>query len=280
MLDIAIIGAGELGGALAHTLATRDIAGTIRLVDEIGRVAEGTALDIMQSAPTAGFAASVSGASDVTSAAGAAVIVIADRVGTGEWQGDEGWLLLKRLSYLSADSVVVCAGAAQRELVERGVRELGYARARLFGSAPEALAGAVRALVALETNGSPRDVALTILGVPPAHVVVPWEEVTIGGFAATRVLDEPTRRRMAARVEPLWPPGPRALASAAAKAVAGLLGQSRQIVAAFVAPDDTGGRRNRAAALPVRLGPEGIVRVELPSLSVHDRVALDNAMLL
>jgi hypothetical protein len=30
----------------------------------------------------------------------------------------------------------------------------------------------------------------------------------------------------------------------------------------------------------VKLGPAGIARVELPSLTVHDRVALDNAMLL
>ena len=66
--------------------------------------------------------------------------MIADRVGGGEWQGEEGLLLLKRLRRTAERSVVICAGAAQRELVERGVRELGFARERLFGSAPEALA--------------------------------------------------------------------------------------------------------------------------------------------
>ena len=35
-----------------------------------------------------------------------------------------------------------------------------------------------------------------------------------------------------------------------------------------------------AAALPVSLGPDGIERVALPALNAHDRVALDNAMLL
>ncbi len=89
---------------------------------------------------------------------------------------------------------ILCAGAAQRDLVERGARELHFAREKLFGSAPEALAGAVRALVALETNGSPSDVALTILGVPPSQIVVPWEDAAIGGFAATRMLDEPARQ--------------------------------------------------------------------------------------
>jgi malate/lactate dehydrogenase len=123
-------------------------------------------------------------------------------------------------------------------------------------------------------------VALTILGVPPSQIVVPWEDAAIGGFAATRMLDEPARRRISARIAPLWPPGPYSLAWAAAKAVESAVGRSRRIVSAFVGPDDTGGRRSRAAALPVRLGPEGIVKFVTPTLTVHDRVALENAMTL
>jgi malate dehydrogenase len=280
MRAAAIIGAGELGGALAHVLARRDLVSTIRLIDETGHVAEGKALDIMQAAPIEGFATEVAGSTDLTSAAGAALIVLADRSGGSEWQGEDGLLLLKRLSQLGAGSVVLCAGASQRELIERGVRELRFARKRLFGSAPEALAAAVRAMVALETNGSPSDVALTVLGVPPSQVVVPWEEATIGGFAATRVLDERARRRLAARVEPLWPPGPYALAWAAAKAAGAVLGRSRRTMSGFIAPDDSNGRRARTAALPLRLGETGVLGDELPPLSVHDRVALDNAMLL
>ena len=48
----------------------------------------------------------------------------------------------------------------------------------------------------------------------------------------------------------------------------------------FVAPDDRAGVRTRTAALPVRLGPGGIVEVVMPVLSVVERVALDNAMML
>ena len=144
----------------------------------------------------------------------------------------------------------MCAGAAQRELVERGVRELGYRRERLFGTAPEALAAALRALVALETDGSPRDVALTVLGVPPDQIVIPWEEATIGGFLATSVIDQAARRRLAARVAPLWPPGPIALAAAAAKAIQSVLGRSRQTVSAFVAPDHSGGQRSGRPRCP------------------------------
>jgi malate dehydrogenase len=280
MHDVAIVGAGEIGGALAHILARLDVLGTIRLIDDRRSVAEGQALDIMQASPIEAFATKVSGSADLATAAGATLIIVADRAGLGEWEGDDGLAMLARLSRIGSRSMILCAGAAQRDLVERGARELHFAREKLFGSAPEALAGAVRALVALETNGSPGDVALTILGVPPAQIVVPWEDAAIGGFAATRMLDEPARRRISARIAPLWPPGPYTLAWAAAKAVESAVGRSRRIVSAFVGPDDTGGRRSRAAALPVRLGPEGIVTVVTPTLTVHDRVALENAMTL
>jgi malate dehydrogenase len=280
MQHIAIIGAGELGGALAHTLARGDLAAGIRLVDETGRVAEGKALDITQAAPIEGFATELSGSADLSTAGGAAVVIIADRVGGPEWHGGDGLMLLRRLTELASRSVILCAGASQRELVDGGVRELHITPGRLFGTAPEALAAGARALVALALDGSPRDVALSVLGVPPAHIVIPWEEATSAGFALTKLLDEPMRRRVGARIRALWPPGPYALASAATKAVEAMSGRTRAVVSCFVAPDDAQGRRTRTAALPARLSFGGVERVVLPTLSAADRVALDNAMLL
>ena len=257
MKDVAIIGAGEVGGLLAHVLARRDAAAEIRLIDESGRVATGKALDIAQSAPIEQFAARVSGATDISTAAGAAVIVLADRVSGGEWQGEDALALLKRLNQLASGAVLLGTGPSCRELVERGVRELHIPRARLLGSAPEALAAALRAMIALETDGSPQDIALSIAGVPPSQIVVAWDDVTIGGFAATRGLDEPTRRRLVARLPLLWPPGPYALASAAAKVIEALLGRSRRLATCFVAPDDAAGVRMRTAALP-----NGLIRAQ------------------
>jgi malate dehydrogenase len=286
MSEVAIIGAGELGGLLAHALARRDAAARIRLIDEAGQIAAGKALDITQAAPIERFATQLSGATDTSMAAGAAVVVIADRAGGadriagGEWNGEDGLMLLRRLAEIASSAVILCAGSSQRELIERGVRELRLARSRLFGSAPEALAAGARALVALETNGSPRDVVLSLVGVPPDRIVTAWEDATVGGFAATRLLDEPVRRRINARLPALWPPGPYALATAAAAVIEAVIGRSRRLATCFVAPDDSTGIRMRAAALPVRLGPSGIVKVVSPALSVRDRVALDNAMML
>jgi malate dehydrogenase len=280
MISVAVIGAGELGGLLAHALAQRDAAAHVRLIDEAASVAAGKALDIMQAAPIEQFAAHVSASGDLSAAGGATIVVLADRAKGGEWTGDEGLMLLARLVGLAGNAIIVCAGSQSRQLIERGVGELHIARERLFGSAPEALAAAVRAIVALEIDGSPRDVALTVAGVPPDQVVLSWDYAAIGGFAATRVLSEVDRRRVSERVSRLWPPGPYALACAGAKVVDGIARRSRASASCFVAPDDSSGRRARVAALPVKLGPRGVEAVMLPELNARDRVILENAMLL
>lgn len=281
MQRVAIIGAGELGGAVAHALARRDGARSILLVDDAGKVAAGKALDILQAAPIEAFAARLDGATDVSMAAGADVIVIADRAGRGEWQGEDALALLKTLAQSARDAIVICAGAAQRELVERGADEIRIDRTRIFGSAPEALAGGARALAALAVNASPRDVSLSVLGVPPHHTVIPWTDATIGGFALTRLIDEPARRRLVARVNALWPPGPYALAAAAVTAVEAINGRSRRFISCFVAPEvfeEGSGRRARGGAMPVRLGAAGVSGVMTPQLSAAERLALDTAL--
>src|SRR5262245_13966032 len=280
MQEVAIVGAGELGGALAHVLARRDAARLIRLIDEKGRVAEGKALDIAQAAPVEGFATQLSGSTDWATAAGADVIVIADRAGAGEWSGEDGLQLLRQLARSSQTAVLLCAGASHRELIDRGVRELRVGRGRLIGSAPEALASGARAIVALAAGASPRDVSLSVLGIPPSHTVIPWEDATLGGFAVTRLVDEPSRRRIHARIAALWPPGPYALANAAALAIDAIAERTRRIASCFIAPDTSAGVRSRTVAMPVMLGPSGIVEVMTPTLSVVERVALENAMAL
>ncbi len=276
MRGIAIIGAGELGGTLAHAIARRDLARRVRLVDSRGRLAEGKALDIAQAAALEGFATQVSGARELASAAGCDVLVIADPPGTADPDGS--LRLLNELRGLLPSAVVVCAAAEGRELVDQGARDLGLDRRRIFGTAAEALASAARALVALALDASPRDVALSVLGTPPAPIVLPWTDAAIGGYALTKTLSEPDRRRLADRIGQLWPPGPHALAAACVRALEAMCGRSRGLVSCFVAPDRSAGSRTRTAALPVKLDRQGIAEVVMPALEVVDAVALENAL--
>src|SRR4051794_15283025 len=111
MREIAIVGAGELGGACARALARRDVARAITIVDERGNVAVGKALDIAQAAPVETFATQLAGSTDIAAAAGAEIVVVADRFGAGEWVGDDAFALLRRVLQMAPHAIVVCAGA-------------------------------------------------------------------------------------------------------------------------------------------------------------------------
>jgi malate dehydrogenase len=289
MREVAIVGAGELGGLIAHVLARRDAADRVRLIDERGRIAEGKALDISQAAPVERFAASVAGSTDLSAAIGCDVVVIADRAvppGTtsqdvdSNWRGDEAVALIRRVRATAPQALVVCAGLEHRELVDRAVRELHVPRGTIVGSGSEAFAAAAQAMVALDLDVSARDVALPVLGIPPTHIVIAWEEATVGGLSLKDLLPNPARRRLDRRIAAVWPlVGPYALATAACKVIEALTGISRRPVTCFVAPDERDANRTRTAALPVKLDARGLVEVLVPGLSAAERVALDNALL-
>jgi malate dehydrogenase len=278
MSFIAILGAGAIGGALAHRLASRERVREVRLIDGEGTIAQGKALDIQQSSPIEGFATRVSSATVLEAAAGADAVVFADAArGNAEHSGEAGLALLRRLAALDTEAPIVFAGASQRELMTRAIGELRIDRRRIIGSAPAALESAVRALVALEINGSPADVQLLVVGVPPRRAVIGWESATASGQPLSAQVPAHRIAAMSARMPGLWPPGPQALAAAAARVAEALTIGSRRRYSCFTAIDEPSGR-GLIAALPVALGPGGIERVIRPPLSRQELTQLENAL--
>jgi malate dehydrogenase len=72
---IALIGAGQIGGTLAHLIALKEL-GDVVLFDIAEGVPQGKALDIAESAPVDGFDASVSGANSYEAIADADVCIV------------------------------------------------------------------------------------------------------------------------------------------------------------------------------------------------------------
>jgi malate dehydrogenase len=277
-LTIAILGAGEIGGAVARQLAAGDTASRIVLIDSQAGVAAGKALDIAQAAPVDRYATSLSGTTDESAVAGAAVVIVADRFGAaGEWRSEEGLALVKRVAGLNQVAFIVCAGTEQQSLIERGVTELGVPRRRLFGSAPEALRSGAVTMTALEANAAPSDVSLSVVG-RPTSAIVPWDEGSIGGRCAPQVLTAAQLARLNARIARLWPPGPTTLAGAATRLVRSALTRSPRVHIALVALTRDEGTAGRSAMLPVTLAPGGIAELVAPALSTRDRVRLETAL--
>lgn len=281
MARVAIVGAGELGGALAHKLAARGRIGSVCLIDASRGVAAGKALDIRQSGPIERFGTRVT-AGAIDAVVGAGVVVVADPAAPADGEGPgnpsaEPAALMERIAGLTGSTPIVCADAPAGRLVAWSVRELGIGRTRIVGSAPEALAAGLRALIALEADISPAQVAVQVLGTLPGHPVVAWSGASVGGGPLEERLSLSALARVRARVDRLWPPGPYALASAAAGVVEALAsGGSRRVFTCCVA--DGSRRLASAPAVPVTLDAGGVDAVAAPALSPSERVQLDNAL--
>ena len=280
MSTVCIIGAGELGGATAHALARHERVRRVILIDDAAGVAAGKALDILQAGAIDRSRADLEGSADLSRVVGAAVCVIADRSGrtSSEWQGDEGLALLNRLAPYLGDSPIVFGGSAQASLLLTAAREVHIRRERLIGSAPEALCGAVKSMVALEAQCSPTEIGLTVLGAPPRGFVVPWSEASIGGHALERVLTQVQLSRIEGRVAHLWPPGPHALGLAAARVADALLTTSRRTFSVLTVLGGEFGVRGRVGVLPAVLSTQGIVATRVPALNTRERVQVENAL--
>jgi malate dehydrogenase len=280
MSTICIVGAGELGGSVAHALARGEQVRRVLLIDEAGTIAAGKALDIQQAGAVEGFHTKVEGTNDLSRVTGCAVVVIADSSAppSEEWRGEIGLSMTARVKGFLGAAPIVFAGAAQTELLLAVVREAGLARHRLVGSAPEALAGAIRAIVALEARCSPSEVMLAVLGTPPAGFLVPWGEASIGGQSLERVLTQVQLRRVEARLARLWPPGAHALGLSAARVAEALVTSARRAWSVLTVLGGEFGVRNRAGVLPCLLTPAGITQIRLPDLNTRERVQLETAL--
>jgi malate dehydrogenase len=278
MTTACIIGAGELGGAVAHALARGERVGRVVLIDAAGGVAAGKALDIQQSGAVEGFHTQLAGTDDLTRVTGCDVCVVADRTGSaGEWRGEEAQAMMTRLAPYLAATPTVFAGPSQGDVIAALVREGGARRERLIGSAPVAYAAAVTAIVAMEARCAPGEVNLTVLGAP-AGFVIPWSEASIGGYALESVLSQVQLTRLDARVARLWPPGPYALGLAAARVAEAILTSSRRAFSVLTMLGGEFGVRGRVGALPAMLSTTGIVHTRVPTLNTRERVQLETAL--
>jgi malate dehydrogenase len=271
-MKVAILGAGELGATLARRLAEREGARQIVLVDSNEGRARGKALDLLQSGPVEGCDTEITGAAALPD--GCDVVIAADPPELEGRSSRDAGAWLAGLAPLLGRGPFLVAGEHGPTLVDAAVRA-GLSRERVVGSAPLAWAGALRRSLARETGASAADLGLAVLGLPPEHLVVPSRGVTASGLPVEAVASGALRRALdAVRRRTL---GPVALATAADRLLAALVGTPGAVLPAWARLEGEFGHRGIALAVPVRLGAGRVQAVvELP-LEPVERVAFDNA---
>ncbi|HEX8667883.1 MAG TPA: malate dehydrogenase [Allosphingosinicella sp.] len=169
---IALIGAGMIGGTLAHLAAIREI-GDIVLVDVAEGIPQGKALDLAQAGPVEGFDAKLTGTQDYADIAGADVCIVTAGVARkpGMSRDDLLGINLKVMKAVgegikahAPDSFVICVTNPLDAMVW-ALREFsGLPHSQVVGMAGVLDSARFRHFLAEEFNVSVEDVTAFVLG--------------------------------------------------------------------------------------------------------------------
>jgi len=169
---IALIGAGNIGGTLAHLAATKEL-GDIVLFDVVEGVPQGKALDLSQCGPIEGFDAKIIGSNDYADIKGADVIIVTAGVARkpGMSRDDLLGINLKVMKAVgdgiknnAPDAFVICITNPLDAMVW-ALREFsGLPHNKVVGMAGVLDSARFSTFIAQEFNVSVRDVNTFVLG--------------------------------------------------------------------------------------------------------------------
>ncbi len=193
---IALIGAGQIGGTLAHLAGLKEL-GDIVLFDIVDGVPQGKSLDIAQSATVEGFDARFVGTGDYSAIAGADVIIVTAGVARkpGMSRDDLIGINAKVISSVAAgiaehapNAFVICITNPLDVMVYHLHRASGLPASHVVGMAGVLDSARFRAFVAEEVDVSVEDVSTMVLGGHGDTMVPVVRYSTVGGIPLTELV--------------------------------------------------------------------------------------------
>ncbi|MGF7149050.1 malate dehydrogenase [Sphingomonas zeicaulis] len=187
---IALIGAGNIGGTLAHLAASKEL-GDVVLFDVVEGVPQGKALDLSQCAPVEGFDVALKGTNDYADIAGADVIIVTAGVARkpGMSRDDLLGINLKVMKAVgegikanAPDAFVICITNPLDAMVW-ALREFsGLPHNKVVGMAGVLDSARFRSFLAEEFKVSVQDVTAFVLGGHGDTMVPVVEYSTVAGI--------------------------------------------------------------------------------------------------
>ncbi|MFC4218011.1 malate dehydrogenase [Pseudophaeobacter arcticus] len=194
---IALIGAGNIGGTLAHLAAIKEL-GDVVLFDIADGLPQGKALDIAQSGPVEKIDAAMAGSSDYSAIAGADVCIVTAGVARkpGMSRDDLLGINLKVMKSVgegiaahAPNAFVICITNPLDAMVWALQKFSGLPTNKVCGMAGVLDSARFRHFLAEEFNVSMRDVTAFVLGGHGDTMVPSVRYSTVGGIPLPDLID-------------------------------------------------------------------------------------------
>ena len=285
---IALIGAGNIGGTLAHLCALKHL-GDVVLFDVVEGLPQGKALDLVESGPIEGFDARIVGTTRYDDIAGADVCIVTAGLARKPGMSRDDLLATnakiittvgERIKRHAPRSFVIVVSNPLDAMVTLMKRVTGFPKQRVVGMAGVLDSSRYRAFVALELGVSVTSVAAIVLGGHGDDMVPVRSTCSVGGVPIERLI-APARldaiedrvRKAGGEIVNLLKTGSAfySPASAAVQMAEAYLLDRKRILPCAAYLEGEYGIRGVYAGVPVQIGTGGVERVIEIELSDDER---------
>jgi malate dehydrogenase len=193
---ITVVGAGMVGGTLAQRLAEKNFA-EIALIDIIGDLARGKALDIAQSAPIMGYDINIQGGDSWELAQNSDIVIVTAGVPRKPGMSREELLEInfkivkdasEKIKKFCPNSIVIVVSNPLDAMTYTAYKITGFPKNRIMGMAGVLDTARFRAFLAMELGISPKDINAFVLGSHGDTMVPVLSYTQVGGVPVEKLL--------------------------------------------------------------------------------------------
>ena len=297
---IALVGAGNIGGTLAHLIGLKEL-GDVILFDIVEGVPQGKALDLAQSSPVEGFDSAMKGANEYADIAGADVVIVTAGVARkpGMSRDDLVGINTKVMGSVGAglkehcpDAFVICITNPLDAMVAMLQEASGMPTNKVVGMAGVLDSARFRLFLAEEFNVSVEDVTAFVLGghgdtmVPSTRYStvagIPVPDLIKMGWSTQEKIDQIVQRTRdgGAEIVGLLGTGSAfyAPASSAVQMAESYLKDKRRVLPCAAYLNGEYGCDGLYVGVPVVIGQNGVERIVEIELDSEERANFDKSV--
>ena len=195
---IALIGAGNIGGTLAHLCALKHL-GDVVLFDVVEGMPQGKALDLLESGPIEGFDASITGTNSYADIAGADVCIVTAGLARKPGMSRDDLLatnakiitaVAEGIKQHAPKAFVIVVSNPLDAMVTQMKRVTGFPKNQVVGMAGVLDSSRYRTFVAEELKVLVESVAAIVLGGHGDDMVPVRSACTVGGIPVAKLIKE------------------------------------------------------------------------------------------
>jgi malate dehydrogenase len=295
-MKVTVVGAGAVGATCADNIARKELCDELVLVDIKEGVAEGKAMDLMQTAQIEGFDTTITGTTgDYSKTAGSTVAVITSGIPRKPGMTREELIginagivktVTENILKYSPDAIIIVISNPMDTMTYLALKSSGLPKNRIIGMGGILDSARFRYYLSTAMNCSPNDLQAAVIGGHGDTTMIPLTRLaTYMGVPAGNFLDADTLKKVAADTmvggatltgllgtSAWYAPG-----AAGAMLVEAIVRDEKRMVPCCVSLEGEYGQNDICLGVPVIIGKNGWEKIVDYKLNEEEQAAFNKS---